>query len=105
MNSIKSIFSLLALFFPCLMAIAPSSTLAQQPSPNLRKEHLEYCGSKLTVEVGQLEAIKGVMGQDNLMPIQKMEQVSQILSPQQKQQIQACMQQPMPSQPQGAPQR
>jgi hypothetical protein len=75
-------------------------TLAQQqPQQSVRKEHLEYCINNLTVKVGQLEAIGAVKKQPNLTPVQKLEQINQILTPDQKQQLRACMQQPMPPQP------
>jgi signal transduction histidine kinase len=75
-----------------------SNALAQQPQQTVRKEHLKYCVSQLTVKVGQLEAIKGVMQQENLEPVQKLKQVRQILTPQQREELRACMQKPMPGQ-------
>lgn len=69
-----------------------------KPQQDVRKEHLKYCVSQLTAQVAQLEAIQGVMKNENMLPVQKLEAVSQILTPQQKQQLRACMQQPMPPQ-------
>lgn len=54
--------------------------------------------SQLTAQVAQLEVIQGVMKNENLLPVQKLEQVGQILTPQQKQQLRACMEKPMPPQ-------
>ena len=82
-----------------IIGVTSVKTLAQQPQQNVRKEHLEYCVNNLTVKVGQLEAIKAVKQQPNLTPLQKLNQISQILTPQQKQQLETCMQQPMPPQP------
>lgn len=98
MNSFKKYFPLFVLLPQLLMGIFPLNTLAQQPQQNVRKEHLEYCIKQLPVEVGQLEAIESVMKQENFTPVQKLEAVGQILTPQQKQQLRQCMQQPMPPQ-------
>jgi hypothetical protein len=81
-----------------LIGTIASNALAQQPQQTVRKEHLKYCVSQLTVKVGQLEAIKGVMQQENLEPVQKLKQVRQILTPQQREELRACMQKPMPGQ-------
>lgn len=69
--------------------------VAQQPL-NLRKEQLEFCVQQLTVTIGQVEAIKGAMQQENLTPLNKLEALGQILSPQQKEQLEMCILQPMP---------
>lgn len=98
MNIINNLFPVFVLVPQLLMGVNFPNTLAQQPQQDIRKEHLEYCVDELTVKVGEVEAIKGVM-QQNLLPVQKLEEVSQILTPQQKQQLRACMQQPMPPQP------
>jgi len=98
MKSATTILSLSALFPQLLIGGTALNTLAQQSEQNVRKEHLEYCVSQLTVKVGEVEAIKGVMDQPNLLPVEKLEQVSQILTPQQKQQLRACMEQPIPPQ-------
>jgi hypothetical protein len=53
---------------PLFLSVLPipafaSLGLAQTAPPNtqnVRKEHLEYCVSQLTVQVAQLEAIEGV---------------------------------------------
>ncbi|GFE68544.1 hypothetical protein [Chroococcus sp. FPU101] len=103
MNSLKKSFPLLVLLPQLLLGAASLKALAQQPQQpqgNVRKEHLEYCIKQLTVQVGQLEAIEGVKKQTNLTPMQKLEAINQILSPQQKQQLRQCMQQPMPPQQQ-----
>ena len=74
--------------------------LAQTTPPNtqnVRKEHLEYCVSQLTVQVAQLEAIEGVKKNPDLGPVDKLKQIGAMLSPAQKEQLMACMQQPMPS--------
>ena len=97
MMNIKKNFFLFVLFPQLLIGVASPKTLAQQqPQQDVQKEHLEYCVSNLTVKVGQLQAIEAVKKQQNLTQLQKLEQISQILSPQQKQQLEACMQQPMP---------
>ncbi len=77
--------------------------LAQQGGQNVKKEHLEYCVSQLTVQVAQLQAIEAVKKNPTLPPVQKLKQISQILSPEQKKQLEACMSQPMP--PNAAPPR
>ncbi len=81
-----------------LIGMASLKTLAQQPPQNVRREHLEFCVQQLSVQVGQLQAIKGVMSQENLSPMNKLQSVAQILSPQQKEQLSQCLQQPMPQQ-------
>lgn len=104
MKSINKIFPAFVLVPQLLIGVISPHTLAQQPQQEVRKEHLEYCINNLTVKVGQLEAINAVKKQPDLPPAQKLEQISQILTPEQKQQLRACMQQPMPSQappPQG----
>jgi Spy/CpxP family protein refolding chaperone len=103
MKGLKGSFPLLVLLPQLLIGMVPSNTLAQQPPPNVRKEHLEYCVKQLTVQVGQIEAIKGVMQQETLNPVQKLESVGQILTPEQKEQLGQCLQQPMP--PQQPPQQ
>jgi Spy/CpxP family protein refolding chaperone len=73
---------------------------AQQPpanGQNVRKEHLEYCVSQLTVQVAQLQAIEAVKKNPSLSPGDKLKQIAKLLSPEQKEQLMACMQQPMPS--------
>jgi Spy/CpxP family protein refolding chaperone len=79
---------------------AVQNVQAQQMQPsgqNVKKEHLEYCVSQLTVQVAQIQAIEAVKKQPNLTPVQKLEQISQMLTPEQKEQLMACMQQPMPA--------
>ncbi len=98
MKSLYPIFATFVVFPPLALGIVALKTLAQQPQRSVVKEHLEFCVSNLTVQVGQIEAIKGVMQQQNLPQLQKLEQVGQILTPAQKQQLLACMQQPMPPQ-------
>lgn len=105
MNSIKAYFPLFVLLPQFLIGFVPLNILAQQPQENPRKEHLQYCVQQLPMTVGQLEAIKSVMQQENLTTVQKVESVSQILTPQQKQQLRQCMQQPMPQQQQPSPQQ
>jgi Spy/CpxP family protein refolding chaperone len=102
MKSINKIFPAFVLVPQLLLGVISPNTLAQQPQQEVRKEHLKYCVSQLTAQVAQLEAIQGVMKNENLLPVQKLEAVNQILTPQQKQQLRACMQQPMP--PQAPPQ-
>ncbi len=84
-----------------LSGLFPVQTvLAQTTQPNeqnVRKEHLEYCVSQLTVQVAQIQAIEGIKKQPNLTGRQKLQQIGQILAPEQKQQLMACLEQPMPS--------
>ncbi|MBV8883406.1 MAG: hypothetical protein JO235_05320 [Chroococcidiopsidaceae cyanobacterium CP_BM_RX_35] len=98
MKSINTIFPLSALLPQLLIGGISLNTLAQQPQQSYAKEHLKYCVGKLTVQVNQARAIKGVMQQPNLTQEQKLQQVGDRLTPQQKQQLRACMQQPIPSQ-------
>lgn len=86
---------LLLLIPQFLLGAISLKVVAQQPL-NLRKEQLEFCVQQLTVTIGQVEAIKGVMQQENLTPLNKLEALGQILSPQQKEQLEMCMLQPMP---------
>lgn len=99
MKSINTIFPLFVLVPQLLIGGNSQNALAQEPQQEIRREHLEYCVGQLTAQVAQLEAIKGVMKNENLLPVEKLEQVGQILTPPQKQQLRACMQQPMPPQP------
>lgn len=96
MKNVRKIFPLSLLLPQLAIGIIPLNTLAQQPQVNVRKEHLEYCVNQLPVEVGQLKAIQGVMSQENLTPFNKLESISQILSPQQKETLKQCMEKPMP---------
>ncbi len=92
----KNTFPLAVLLPQLLVGGIALSTLAQQPQQSPVKQHLEYCVSQLTVQVGQAQAIKAVMQQPNLTQEQKLQQVSKMLSPQQKQQLRGCMEQPPP---------
>lgn len=102
MKNLNKILLTIVLLPQLLIGATAVKSLAQQPQQDVRKEHLEYCVNNLTVKVGQLEAIKAVKQQPNLTPLQKLNQISQILTPAQQQQLQTCMQQPMP--PQSTPQ-
>jgi len=75
--------------------------IAQQGGQNAEKEQLDYCVSQLTVQVAQIEAIEAVKKQPNLTQVQKLIQIGQILTSEQKQQLDTCMEQPMP--PNAAP--
>ena len=99
MKSINTIFPVLVLVSQLLIGGNSQNALAQEPQQEIRREHLEYCVGQLTAQVAQLEAIKGVMKNENLLPVEKLEQVGQILTPPQKEQLRECMQQPMPPQP------
>lgn len=99
MKNLNKMLLTIVLLPQILIGVTAVKTLAQQPQQNVQKEHLEYCVSNLTVKVGQLEAIKAVKQQTNLIPLQKLNQINQILTPQQQQQLEACMLQPMPPQP------
>lgn len=99
MQNLNKVLLTIVLLPQLLIGVTTPKTLAQQPQQDVRKEHLEYCVNNLTVKVGQLEAIKAVKQQPNLTPLQKLNQISQILTPEQKQQLETCMQQPMPPQP------
>jgi Spy/CpxP family protein refolding chaperone len=97
--------SAILVFSTLSIASATSIALAQQtPSDgqNVKKEHLEYCVSQLTMQVAQMQAIEAVKKNPTLSPMQKLQQIRQILTPPQKQQLMACMEQPMPS-PAGTP--
>lgn len=98
MKNIHPIVSLGVLLPQVLIGSIPLNAFAQQPQESVVKEHLEYCVSKLTVQMAQAEAIGGVMHQQGLTQAQKLEQVGQILTPQQKQELLRCMEQPMPAQ-------
>jgi hypothetical protein len=98
MKNINPIFPLLALLPQLLIGSISLNASAQQQQEEVVKEHLEYCVSKLTVQMAQAEAIGGVMHQQGLTQAQKLEQVGQILTPQQKQELLRCMEQPMPAQ-------
>lgn len=101
MHTPNLILSAFVLIPQLLIGAISSNAVAQQPQQpqqTVRKEHLKYCVSQLTVKVGQLEAIKGVMQQENLEPVQKLERVRQVLTPQQREELRACMQKPMPGQ-------
>ena len=77
-----------------LSGLFPVQTvLAQTDQPNeqnIRKEHLDYCVSQLTVQVAQSQGIEGIKKQPNLTG-------PQTLAPEQKQELMACREQPMPS--------
>lgn len=99
--------TLSAVLFLSVLSVTAGTQLvhAQQPpanGQNVRKEHLEYCVGQLTVQVAQLEAIEGVKKNASLSPVDKLKQIGKLLSPEQKEQLMACMQQPMPS-PQPTP--
>jgi uncharacterized protein YcaQ len=97
--------SAILVFSTLSIASGTSIALAQQTSPNeqnVKKEHLEYCVSQLTMQVAQMQAIEAVKKNPTLSPMQKLQQIRQILTPPQKQQLMACMEQPMPS-PAGTP--
>jgi Spy/CpxP family protein refolding chaperone len=100
MKKIPKIIPALVLLSGLSIGFSASIALAQQMQPsgqNVKKEHLEYCVSQLTVQVAQIQAIEAVKKQPNLTPVQKLEQISQMLTPEQKEQLMACMQQPMPA--------
>lgn len=70
--------------------------LAQnQPAPatDPRKEHLQQCVNQLSVQVSQAPALRGVMQDQSLDRRQKAQALRQILTPQQQQQLRACLQQ------------
>lgn len=105
----KNIQRLSALVLVVGLPFIARDVLAQQMQPNgqnVKKEHLEYCVSQLTMQVAQMQAIGAVKKNPTLSPVQKLQQIRQILTPPQKQQLMACMEQPMPSQapaPAGTP--
>ncbi len=99
MKNIQKQVTAFVLFSGLSLGVTTGSALAQQAQQsgqNVKKEHLEYCVSQLTVQVGQVQAIGAVKKNPTLSPVQKLKQISQILTPEQKQQLEACMAQPMP---------
>jgi hypothetical protein len=97
--------SAILVFSTLSIASGTSIALAQTAQPSaqdVKKEHLEYCVSQLTMQVAQMQAIEAVKKNPTLSPMQKLQQIRQILTPPQKQQLMACMEQPMPS-PAGTP--
>jgi Spy/CpxP family protein refolding chaperone len=95
MKTINAIFLLLP---QLLIGSVALSTLAQPTQQSIVKEHLEYCVGQLNVQMAQAEAIGSVMHQQSLTQEQKLEQVGQILTPEQKQQLLNCMEKPVPPQ-------
>ncbi len=93
MKNIKKTIAVLALASQVVLVTSSFKANAQQTTQSPAKEHLEYCVSQLTVKVAQAQAIKGVMQQQNLSKVQKLEQVGKILTPEQKQQLKTCMEQ------------
>lgn len=96
MKNISGPFLLLMVLSPIAIATTAEQSLAQQPPANPRKEHIQYCVNKLPVQLAQVKQIKGVMDQENLTGLKKLEALGQILTPDQKKQLKQCMQQPMP---------
>lgn len=102
MKNIQHQLTALVLLSGLSLQVTTGIAGAQQGGQDADKKQLEYCVSQLTVQVAQLQAIEAVKKQPNLTRAQRLIQIGQILSPAQKQQLEACMDQPMPS-PSGPP--
>lgn len=92
MKTFNRNFPLFVLFPAFLLGVTSLNALAQQPQQNDRKAQLKYCVGQLTVQVSQVAAMKGIKEEDNMTPEQKMAELGNILTPQQKEQLQKCMQ-------------
>ncbi|MEG3438311.1 hypothetical protein V0288_14370 [Pannus brasiliensis CCIBt3594] len=95
MKNIQHILTALVLLSGLSLQVTTRIAGAQQGGQDADKEQLEYCVSQLTVQVAQIQAIEAIKKQPNLTKAQRLIQIGQILSPAQKQQLEACMSQPM----------